>query len=265
MGWGTGPWGLSGWGFGVAGALNLTGAIPIDERTVRVTFSTAPRALASYIENDALNPSTWYLFDANGKSYTILEIEQVGTLVFDVFILETLGGPNLVHQIGAPTLLDALGNVIGSPSDASFLGLGAPVSAGRGAALTDIANDTTGLDSAGGRLRVGSDGDYQGESGVPFLRKLIVRRLITLPGEFFHLTDYGIGLRVKEPLRTNDLVKIRKEMQAQLLREPEFRAVRVRLALSSDGTLQVEVQGQLRQDNQEVRIPISVPPPQVEL
>ena len=55
------------------------------------------------------------------------------------------------------------------------------------------------LGAIGGSLRIGADGDYVADEGTELMKKLILRRLLTPKGAFFHLPDYGYGLAVKEP------------------------------------------------------------------
>ena len=80
------------------------------------------------------------------------------------------------------------------------------------------------------------------------------RRLMTTPGGFFHLPNYGLGIRLKESLITTDLVKLRTEVQRQILLEPEFDSAQVAIALASNGVLTLTVKAILSTTQQQVVI-----------
>ena len=92
---------------------------------------------------------------------------------------------------------------------------------------------------------INSGGDYELESGQPLLRKLILRRLTTPRGGFFHLPDYGIGLGVKDLLPDTSLLQLRADIFRQVEREPEVAEADVQLLLGSQNDLTVNVKGRL--------------------
>jgi hypothetical protein len=98
----------------------------------------------------------------------------------------------------------------------------------------------------GGTLQIDASGDYKTETGVALVRKLILRRLTSTPGDFFHLPDYGIGLNVKGRIPTSDLVKLKAEIERQVLLEPEVAQCEASLLLLPENVLQVQVRGQLK-------------------
>lgn len=111
-----------------------------------------------------------------------------------------------------------------------------------------------------GTLTIDSGGDYASESGPAFVRKLILRRLTTKPGEFFHLPNYGLGLREKEPLPVNNLRALAKAIEQQVALEPEVSAVKANLSYAANAAiLYVKVQAQLRQTGQQLVVPMAVP------
>lgn len=96
-----------------------------------------------------------------------------------------------------------------------------------------------------------SAGDYGLHSGVPFVKKMILRRLMTAPGDFFHLPTYGVGLKVKEPLPVQRLVSLRKLIELQLAKEPEIEALSVNLTqYAESNVLLVDIKGRVRKTSE---------------
>lgn len=115
-------------------------------------------------------------------------------------------------------------------------------------------------------LTTTSGGDYASMTGEPFVKKLILRRLISKPGDFFHLPNYGIGLRVKEPLPNTDLRKLAKAIEMQVAMEPEVLAVKASLSYaSSSAILYINLKVQLRQTGQIMPVSLAVSNGQVVL
>ncbi len=112
----------------------------------------------------------------------------------------------------------------------------------------------------GSTLVIDSGGDYTSMSGPEFIKKLILRRLTTKPGEFFHLPNYGLGLKEKEPLPVNNLRALAKAIEQQVAQEPEVGAVKATLSYAANASiLYVKVQVQLRQTGQQLVVPMAVP------
>ena len=111
-----------------------------------------------------------------------------------------------------------------------------------------------------GTLQIEPGGDYASETGVPFLKKLILRRLVSKPGDFFHLPNYGVGLREKEPLPTNDLRKLAKQIEMQVLMEPEVATVKATLSYAAAAAvLYVQLKVGVRQTGQQVAFAVAIP------
>ena len=94
-----------------------------------------------------------------------------------------------------------------------------------------------------GALQIGADGDYTLQQGAALVRKLIIRRLITRPGEFYHLPDYGLGLRVKEPV-PGSIITLRGEIERQVELEPEVESALAKVSFSPTNnilTIQLQV------------------------
>lgn len=260
-GWGTGSWGLGSWG-SLPGPLYVVSATAIANRTVRIELSVAPLDLSAGGTGDALNPATWFVMRLDtGFSFTIASVVEVTSTVFDLILVEELGGFFVTHEAGSYTLVKPTGGLIQTPYTAQFPGISASVETARQQVFgRDLANPPapTGF-SVGGTLRMNAAGDYELVAGAELVKKLIIRRLVTTPGDFFHLPNYGLGLAVKEPLRTNDLISLRKDAERQILEEPEVQAAQVSLSLSSDGILNVIARARLRPTGETVETTFKLP------
>lgn len=260
MGWGIGSWGTSEWGSGVAEELFVVSAFALNTNTVRVLLSRAPRWGRQ--PGDAGDPSAWAVIAPRGRALTVLAVKRGPTRRHvDLTVLQAFDPFPAPHVVRTATIRTPVGALITAPLEATFEGIAA-TRPGPGV-LSDLRNPPFGSDvQAGGTFSVGANGDYQQHSGEELLRKLLVRRLTTTPGGFFHLPGYGIGLRVKEPLTTQDLTKLRAEIERQLAREPEIDTARVRLTLSpQDGVLVVAVRAILSRTQEQVTVEVPVPTP----
>ena len=265
-GFGIAPYGTSPYG-SLAGDLYVVNAFAVTTHSVRVTFSTAPLAASSSGLGDALNAATWVVTNPT-TTFTVTAISSVNAITFDVFLLEPLASVLVTHTVAVPTMVKASGVPIVAPTSATFLGLLAVAvstpaadAANRGLNLSDVANPPTQIqDQLGGTLVMTSGGDYAFESGAPLLRKLIIRRLTTMRGEFFHLPNYGLGLAVKEPLPVGDTIKLRAEIERQIRLEPEVSGVSANVIFSpGNGILSVLISATVRQTGERVDIPFQFP------
>jgi len=92
----------------------------------------------------------------------------------------------------------------------------------------------------------GKPGDYEEDSGISLIKKLIIRRLLTPKGGFFHLPDYGLGFAVKEPINPTRLVELKTDIERQCKLEPEIGSVSAVISVGSDGVTIVTIAGTTR-------------------
>lgn len=275
VGWGRDQWGLGPWGAAVPIApLAIANARALSTREIEVTLDREPQTLAPTVAGDALNPATWTVQRLdNGFIFSVIAVAQTATEVVVLTLLQDLGSSRVQHRVLSTTLLDFDGNPISNPplNRFDFAGVldaeakDALVRARRGSnAMRDIANPPLPardpMTSIGGTFIINSGGDYELESGAPLLRKLIIRRLITPRGGFFHLPDYGIGLGVKDLLPAADLQKLRADIQREVLREPEVEEAGVRLRLGTQNDLTVDIRAKTRPSGESVEIGFRVTP-----
>jgi hypothetical protein len=263
VGWGTGTWGTSPWGLSAATAtITVDNAVAISTNTVRVTLSTEPKNISTTAAGDALNPSTWVVTRLDtGAGFTELFVTKVSATQYDITIVEQFADVSVTHRVLTTTLKSAAGNLVGTPNFADFLGITnfAVVEPSK-IGLTDFANSPFPFNPPGGTLEISAGGDYAMISGAKLVRKLIYRRLVTSPKEFFHLPNYGVGLRLKEPLPTNDLVKLTAEIERQVELEPEVESAAAVVEFTpSKNLLVVIVRAKLKDGEGSVELTTNLP------
>jgi len=97
-----------------------------------------------------------------------------------------------------------------------------------------------------GRYSVDSRGDIDVHTGVEYLKKRVFRRLLSHPGGFFHLPDYGVGLRPKVLMSTTDIARTQKAIEKQVLAEEDVAAVSVAVSLLASSALLVVIKVKAR-------------------
>lgn len=260
MGWGGPTWG-SLWGGGMSPTLSIVKAIAIGDRIALVELSRPPRAKSTIGAGDALNPRSWRISRSDTGQQLIVEAVAAVTLgyIFQLYTLKKFGSTLINHLVLSTSLVDPNGVLIQPPNNQAFIGCIDSIAEGTPGGLVDIASIQSDPTSFSATMRVNPGGDYATQTGIELLKKLVIRRLTTSPNEFFFLDNYGLGLRVKEPLRLNDMAKMRIEAINQLQQEPEFSSVDVALSLSTKNVLTINVRATLAANNQQVDIPIPVP------
>lgn len=268
MSWGFGLWGVGPFG-ALSSAISLSSAVAASTNSVRFVLSNIPQQIDVTAPGDVLNPSTWVVTRLDtGQIFTVLQVRVFDApYAFELDILEPLGDFRSTHRLQSATLLSNVGILISAPLSADFAGVvsTAPVlsTPQRSYRSVDLANPPTpqGLDSLGGTLIVDGDGDYRNESGAALLRKLIIRRLVTSPGEFFHLPTYGVGIAAKEPVRGGDVIALRKKIEQQVALEPDVENVVAQVALSRTGVLTVLVKATQRKTGETLEVGLQVTTP----
>ena len=235
---------------------SILSALALATNEVKVVLSGEPRHSSVFSAGDALNPSTWAIQRLDTTAFLhVLSVRPINPLTYGLTTLESFGSVLVTHRVSSSTLLDAAGFSLKTPRQADFLGLlDASVSTEekktykhRGGSR-DLFNSPTPIDDPsrfGGTLIINSVGDYQDMSGDALIKKLILRRLLSHPGDFFHLPEYGIGFRNKEPVFGGGLSRIKAEIERQVLQEPEVDVAQASLTLDAN-TLTVLVRAKLR-------------------
>jgi hypothetical protein len=246
--WGLSPWGTGGWG---AGPTSLVSAYAISTNDVVVNLSAPVLSRRNVVAGDANNPNTWAIVRVDTNS--LVPIAMVTQATPTQYILHTqvaLPPQSVGCIVSAETLLDATGTLISLPRSMTFFGVTEEATstpeleaASQTQSPTDLLNrlspSVDGSYGLSGTLVV-RGGDYTTESGLELLRKLIVRRLVTTPGDFYHLPSYGCGLKVKSPLPASGLMRLQTTIKQQVSLEQGVSSVTVGLT-QSDTTLFVQL------------------------
>lgn len=254
-GWGAGGWGSSGWGTGSTVSLSLASALAVSTRQVLVRTTAEPRHASDAGVGDATNPATWSVVRLDtGAAFTVALVEEVDPTAWRLTLVEALGSHLVKHEASAPGLVASDGSPIVPPRTVEFLGIGTAAStspeasaAARRLTPSDVANPPI-PHSPSGTLVVTSGGDYAEVSGDELLKKLILRRLTTRRGAFFHLPDYGASLAVKQVL-PGSLVQIQADVERQVALEPEVKTATAKVSVSA-GVLTVAIRARTKAGSQ---------------
>lgn len=267
-GWGTAPWGTGEWGTG-GGILPTEGArvYATGDRRVRVILPFEPQARYPTQIGDALNTKTWRLEEAiSGRPIRVLAALKISPFEFELHTLETLANSLVGIELRAPDLLTATGTPVlgfyaimaGQQSVTNSSQQLQTTAAGY--ALRDLANPQTPNSPVGGTLQMTAGGDYKNVTGSDLLKKLILRRLMSAPGDFFHLPDYGAGLQEKLPMAQTDLRRLSKLIESQVQLEPEVEAVNVNLTMrAADNTLVVQMDVSIAASGERIQLGFNLP------
>lgn len=262
MTWGS-SWG-SGWGGGSASysPFSVVRAYATSSNSFVVAFSRQPLVESPLWGEDATNlHNVALVYVSTGAQVPLLTARPVSgdTSLVEYVSLKSFKSETYAVTLSGVSSLD--GVLISDPKSAQFLGLPATNYQRIRAEFQDLYNPQTAGELVNGGLVLGADGDYAKESGVQLLKKLIIRRLITAPGEFFHLADtaYGAGLKAKSLIRQNEIVSLQVYISEQVKKEPEVSDSSVTVTLSSNGIMYVTVQAKLRYSSQlsAITVPIA--------
>jgi len=238
--WGGGPW-------GAGDLLTVTDAEAVAENAARVTFNVAVLLQNAgafddgrVAENYTIAPLTF-----SARAVTVAEVELDGTATASVILRldRNMSGAPAVYDARVARVRGAAGEVLDPAAAFSpFLGLARfrrPVQPDTSATrYRDFANPQSLRDYPGvtderlGQYQVDGAGDIVLDSGVTNIRKRVLRRLLTSPGGFYHLPDYGVGLpgRAKRTMTDVELAALQRDAQRQIAGEPGVEAAEVRVA-----------------------------------
>ncbi len=250
MSYGLGEWGLD--FFGTDPSLYLQNAVAVTTHSVLVTTSTNVRAISPLAPGDALNPASWTVTRVTGSlSYTVVGVLKVTDRRFQLFLRTALSSVNYVHRVTATELRSSTGLLISAPYYAEFKGV-LPTEA---VVEQYRPFDLLSSDVVGGSLRTNEAGGYVRVYGDDLIRKMVIRRLVTMPGAYFHIapSDFGQDLKIKEPLRVSSLATLKVNIEDEIRKEPGVVGASCNLSLSS-GILTIKARVQTDSGETEVSI-----------
>lgn len=106
-----------------------------------------------------------------------------------------------------------------------------------------------GYDMVTGTFRLDANGDLDVDAGVSLRRKLIYRRVLSTPGAFYHLPNYGVGVQEKGLTDQSSLYRLENRIREQLEREDSIRVELVRVRQLTMGVYLIEVQASFQSEN----------------
>lgn len=251
-----GAFGSGGFGslaFGSGSNLSVLSAAQYALNAVDVVMDGAAQAAGAWIPGDALNPTSWLpvapVSLGAGVTRLVQYVERIGEETFRLWLDGTLTPGVQYAIVGSPTLVDEYGLpiVAALTCRTALFTTFAPAHTGvPGAAALDARNDLQNpqyrFDASGklvglGTLQLDDSGDLAIESGVPYLRKRVIRRISTAAGEFFHLPQYGAGITaaVKTLAKPTQLGRLARAAQEQIRQEPDVQACRVEVSSPEPG------------------------------
>lgn len=244
----------------------------VSDRVVRIQFietptTTKPVHVSSTGTKDALNPRSWNVVQPFGITYTVMSVlGSADGYTYDILTLEhfprynagdlLFTGQVRMENGDEPSISTTFSGSIQSADTSPNA-----KATTRGLQVRDLNNVVTPYeDLVGGTLVINSGGDYESMSGEAFIRKLVMRRLISQKGDFFHLPNYGGGLRVKATFSTANLRAMAKDIEMQVLQEPEIEAARASLTYqAASSTLVIQVKARMRSTGQETALSMNLP------
>lgn len=267
MSYGTQQWGLDGFG-GLSADLSISHAYAISTNEVVVVLSKPPLDRTALLTGDVRSPGSWRVtIPATNTTLTVAGVAQYAApLSWLIRTLDKLPESTVTCLVEAVGLKDANNAIVGSLDSAEFAGVTelavstpAALAATRQASGRDLANvPTPTVDAGVGGTLLIKGGDYALVEGSELLKKLILRRLVSAPNDFFHLPNYGVGLKVKQAIPTGDLVKLKTRAENQVKLEKGVGGVSVAVA-QSNNTLTVQVKAKLAKSGQVVTVAMGSP------
>lgn len=212
------------------------GASPITSSTCTITVSTG-----ATVTSVSVTPAVGSCVIGGTKQFTAIAHKSDGTTQ-DVTSIATWSSSNPAAATVAAGLATGVSiggtNITasnGGHSDTSLLTV--LVNAGVAGDLADqqsalfgedIWYDVSHPDNTGyADLIVDAGGDWQDVTGIEALRQSLLRRLITNPGEWQTVPDYGVGARqyIKAPMTPSTLSELEARIRSQYLRDDRVEAI----------------------------------------
>lgn len=243
MSWGLESWGYTDWG--TDPDLFLESAVALNTHAVVVTFSRPARCSSQVAIGDALNPATWTASRVStGEAYTPVLVQRISDRRVVVTFREALASWHYYHRIGSTTLQADTRVLISAPYSVDFRGVLATTELNEPSGPFDLLT----TDVVAGGLRTTEAGGYARVYGVELIKKMIFRRLTTMPGGFFHIpeSEFGVDLKIKGVLKTSNLASLRRKIVDEIGREPGVLESAVSLTLRS-GVLSIHIRARTEQ------------------
>lgn len=233
MSFGLTEWGLSVWG--TDSSLYLESAVALTTHAVLVTTSYPMRMSSPLGVGDALNPSTWAVYrDDNSYNWTVVGCARVNDRRIILYLRTALQSWNRTHTVRTTELRSSSGVLIVAPYELTFRGVLPTTAISEPRVPFDLASTNA---NAGG-LRTTEAGSYERVFGDDMIRKMVLRRITTFPGSYFHIAppEFGADIKSKEAIRNSALIALKTKIELEIMQEPGVLNAKVTLT-SKDGGL----------------------------
>jgi hypothetical protein len=231
-------------------------ASAIQNNIIDVDFNVPPLAINPNNANDALNPANWALSDSRGNK---IFIASISVPIFNPALQTNNGissGSNLTNIKNGLSLFLTTASAL-SASTTYTLTASSNLQGQNGTRITGtlvwtfaglystevvtyitnlIGNDLS-YDFINNDITATIDGDWDVMTGIPQIKKKILRRLTTAPGAFFHLPNFGVSIPSKTMLLPSKILKMQKDLRRQIVQEPGVVDANVTITSNSDGNL----------------------------
>ena len=201
------------------------------------------------------------------QTFTAIQVIEVGPTIFNVSFSAVL--PSHLIELNAGCTLYFSGSLVTLATTLQGM-IWAPVFTPDGVAsqklqvTTDLANPPTpvpGTSNVGGTLQI-AGGDYVNDTGDAFVKKMILRLLVTPTGGFFHLPDYGYGiLNAKTFIPPAKLLETKQGIEQAIRNSvPEVQAVQAQITLAPNGVLTVNIAARTKPQGNTIYVSASSQP-----
>jgi hypothetical protein len=231
------------------GRLELAGIAQASTRAIDAGFTYEPKHSDPAAADDGLNPDLFALSSSGAPLPLVQYIEHVGPGVLRLFFDADLPVGVIVTLVVSAALEAEDPTVATGPILTASLALATygastqTTTERRIAARRDLRNPqaTNGGSDVPGTLQIDARGDYANEDGTSYFRKRILRRATTTSGGFALLPGYGFAPRIKGLIRPGDLVALRRQIERQVLEEPDAISARATVTVIGPGVVRARI------------------------
>jgi hypothetical protein len=238
---------------GAGSGLHVVRALAVGGQVVRVVFSAEPKHRSASALDDGRNPAN---YDVTITAGTGQRLQVVGVLP-DVIAWQAYGlwassefaldvqtdrplvvGLQYLVTVKTP-LVSALGEAVGSPYAAAFVGASRPTRTRQMRRKTGLADFAS--DPFTGGIMVDSAGDWSTHEGTEGTRKRIWRIALTPKGSFSFLPNFGLNHDIKKPATLSVLTGLRTDLRQQILQQPDVKASSTSVVMDARGLLNLTI------------------------
>lgn len=238
---------------GAGSPFHVVRAIAVGGQVVRVVFSDEPKHRSASGLDDGRNPANYTVAISVGEGDPlfcvgvlpdVIAFPAFGVMLPTEFALDVqTDRPFVVGMTyivtAKPAMISAVGDLIGYPYAASFIGAIRPVRTRqirRRTGLVDLETDPFQFG-----IIVSQAGDWSAHEGLPTTRKRCLRRAFTRKDAFACLPGYGLGSAFKTPATTDMLTNLRTDLAQGIQQEPDVVKSQTAVAMDSRGFLSLTI------------------------